>query len=395
MPVEINISLILTRLDSGYYTSVSSVLGDVDTMWENCERYNLKSSFAWKIGKKICNMLRDGISEVAGEGRGGRVKRRKKDDSDDYEDEDHWGDDGSDGDGGVKYSKKKPANGGRRRSQDSDSDEEVYYYDDDDDEEDDDEDEEDEEELRRPRRNAAKYQTPKRSERPTRRGSGPRAPVASPGSDSFGVGNSESEAEFNDTESEAPTPKTDKRRSTRTTTTTSNPVDNSSRRSTKRRKLTELDSEDESNDGRTNASARISRPRLARSTLDLTKVNAKRDVKSLGLKLLKKFIEYRVERDLKGIFDTDPTRLPSYKKSIKTPMWYGKIRTKFEANKYKNLKLVVRDLELVWTNAMTYNVEETKAHKLAFKLMCEIEGIADAVVREDGHAMREYFMEDL
>ena len=72
-------------------------------------------------------------------------------------------------------------------------------------------------------------------------------------------------------------------------------------------------------------------------------------------------------------------------------MWYFKIESKLQTDKYKNLKLMKNDLELIFANAMVYNQEATEAYVFASELMGQVDKIIDGVVRADSQVMREYF----
>ena len=419
-------------------------MGDVETMWENCDRFNKKSQPVWKVGRRLTGLLRGGIMEIIQSATG---KSRKRKIYDDDEDEAEWDDEDEDDESPVKNVTKKRGSRTFAESDDSEEEEEEVVA---------------SSRSGRRRRGAANYddepreskKSPKRGRRATRR-SGRGAAAAPDGKKTkqnlFGEGEGEgpeSQEDYNSEEfvenMDESEPESDegdngsgrRRRSGRTATTTSTTSSSRARgrpakkRTAGKRKRSingdSSDSDDDSNDGMTNAARRISAPAAARSPkpraardpthatpgtagtpntphtaassrgsggLDLTKITSKRTLKSLGTKILKKFREKRCPPELKGIFERDPTKeLAGYAKRIKRPMWYFKIESRLQASSYKHLKLVKNDVEQIFANAMEYNQEETAAYEFASELIGRVDEIVEGVVRGDGEVMKEYFM---
>ena len=65
--------------------------------------------------------------------------------------------------------------------------------------------------------------------------------------------------------------------------------------------------------------------------------------------------------------------IPDYPTIIKRPMDLGTVVRRLDANQYNNVFEVADDVDLVWTNAMTYNMDDSWIHQLAK----ELKGYAD------------------
>ena len=270
VPVEVNLSLILARLESGYYTSTASVLGDVETMWENCDKFNKRSQAAWKIGRHLTGLLRDGIMEVIQNAEGGSSNKKRKIYDDDDDDEAEWDDEDEEDMSPVKVPKKRGWRNTFKESDDEDDEDEVVAA---------------SSRSRRPRRGSANYDDkPKTGQGATRR-SGRRAAAGEKtkqnlfeeeeGSD-YGEDDNDSEEFIEATDESEPESDPEssndgrsRRRSSRKANTTSTTTSSGSSRASKRRagkrkrsiNGNESDSDDESNDGMTNAASRISAPK--------------------------------------------------------------------------------------------------------------------------------------
>ncbi|GMI02375.1 hypothetical protein TrVE_jg14458 [Triparma verrucosa] len=407
IPVEINLSLLERRLGSGYYSCIESFKSDVDLMWENCQHYNKKKSTAYGAGKEIHEDLSEAIEstgfavgnmniERVRGGRGGGNKRKWGGDDDDDEYTDH--------DSPAPRSR-KTRNSSSKTWDDEEEEEFVTSDDDDDDESNSDSDAlgglYDDSDVGSP------------SPRKTRRGTAGKRN----GGSSRGARTSSRTSRVTST-------------TTATTTSSRSSSRNSSAQNKKRKLMYEEEEEEEENefddeesdegDGITNKSRRISAPSAPQTSqrsskrrviedeeeeeedsvedaqsLELERVNSKRDIESVGKKILTKFRQRRCDRSLKKIFEDDPSMYPDYANVIKPnkPMWYDKISKKLSANKYKTLKLLKNDFELIFTNAMRYNVEGTPVYELATELMHLVSAIVEEVIKADVVIWRKYFME--
>eukprot|EP00467_Chlorarachnion_reptans_P020095 CAMPEP_0114517836 /NCGR_PEP_ID=MMETSP0109-20121206/18115_1 /TAXON_ID=29199 /ORGANISM="Chlorarachnion reptans, Strain CCCM449" /LENGTH=344 /DNA_ID=CAMNT_0001698401 /DNA_START=14 /DNA_END=1048 /DNA_ORIENTATION=- len=57
--------------------------------------------------------------------------------------------------------------------------------------------------------------------------------------------------------------------------------------------------------------------------------------------------------------DWEAAGLDDYPEIVKHPMDLGTVTTKLKEGKYKNLEAFAKDMDLIWTNAMAYNMEES------------------------------------
>eukprot|EP00967_Tisochrysis_lutea_P117214 scaffold189393_cov35-Tisochrysis_lutea.AAC.1 len=60
--------------------------------------------------------------------------------------------------------------------------------------------------------------------------------------------------------------------------------------------------------------------------------------------------------------------IPDYPTVIKRPMDLGTVSNQLDAGKYSSVKQVAADVDLVWTNAMTYNIDGSWIYQSASKL---------------------------
>jgi|Transcript_3500 hypothetical protein len=66
--------------------------------------------------------------------------------------------------------------------------------------------------------------------------------------------------------------------------------------------------------------------------------------------------------------------IPDYPTIIKRPMDLGTVNQQLDAAHYTSLQQVAADVDLVWTNAMTYNMDGSPIHAAAAKLKAFAEG---------------------
>jgi hypothetical protein len=81
------------------------------------------------------------------------------------------------------------------------------------------------------------------------------------------------------------------------------------------------------------------------------------------LRLTKKFIKWEVMSAFRE--KVDPRVVPEYDKVVKEPMWLNEVKKRLSDGAYNTLEMYVRDMELIWTNAMTFNPPEDLIHKWA------------------------------
>jgi len=72
--------------------------------------------------------------------------------------------------------------------------------------------------------------------------------------------------------------------------------------------------------------------------------------------------------------DWKALKLPTYPKLIKNPMDLGTVQQKLESGRYATVNDFAADVRLVWTNAKTFNLEDSDIYQIAAMLSDEFEG---------------------
>lgn len=95
-----------------------------------------------------------------------------------------------------------------------------------------------------------------------------------------------------------------------------------------------------------------------------------RPLQTLYGPLILSLMQHKENRDMFNV-PVDPVKLniPYYFTVIKNPMDLGTIRDRLSSGYYKEAKEIERDIELVFSNAMTFNPKENVVHIAAQKLL--------------------------
>jgi len=83
--------------------------------------------------------------------------------------------------------------------------------------------------------------------------------------------------------------------------------------------------------------------------------------------------------------DWKSLQIPDYPTIIKRPMDLGTVRSQLEAGQYTSARDVAADVDLVWSNAMSYNMDDSWIHQAASKLKTFASGKFAALVGDSAH----------
>lgn len=84
--------------------------------------------------------------------------------------------------------------------------------------------------------------------------------------------------------------------------------------------------------------------------------------------------------------DWKTLHIPDYPTIIKRPMDLGTVWSQLEAGHYTNARDVAADVDLVWTNAMTYNMDDSWIHQAASKLKAHTSSKFAGLAGDSTHA---------
>lgn len=111
---------------------------------------------------------------------------------------------------------------------------------------------------------------------------------------------------------------------------------------------------------------------------DCGSTDTTRDLKKCFNELVKYFYTYPPNAAYADIFkepvDVKRFNIPDYNKIILHPMDMGTVSKKFKDGRYKTPEEIYRDVELCYTNCMTYNPEGTYYNQAARQLLAEFKG---------------------
>eukprot|EP00312_Isochrysidales_sp_CCMP1244_P042818 CAMPEP_0202757608 /NCGR_PEP_ID=MMETSP1388-20130828/16482_1 /ASSEMBLY_ACC=CAM_ASM_000864 /TAXON_ID=37098 /ORGANISM="Isochrysis sp, Strain CCMP1244" /LENGTH=111 /DNA_ID=CAMNT_0049425507 /DNA_START=41 /DNA_END=372 /DNA_ORIENTATION=+ len=89
--------------------------------------------------------------------------------------------------------------------------------------------------------------------------------------------------------------------------------------------------------------------------------------------LLRPFLQMPQARDFLAPVDPVALNIPDYPTVITHPMDLGTVEQRLDRKEYTDAGGFVRDMRLVWSNAITYNPVGTPVHAAAAALSAEFE----------------------